>query len=90
MSLPLWSIRLLISIPCSEKNPFLIPRSIGRAFAIGSVSTVIVTVACGLAGALAAVAPKAADDRKQTRDRESEEPRSPAALCVFSSFPSSS
>src|SRR6188768_1938323 len=59
MSLPLWSTRLLISIPCSEKKPFLIPRSIGRAFAIGSVFTVIVTVACGFAGADAAVAPKA-------------------------------
>ena len=50
---------MLISIPCSAKKPFLIPRSRGRAFAIGSVFTVIVTVAFGLAGALAAVAPKA-------------------------------
>src|SRR5215211_5575736 len=41
-SLPLWSVRLLISIPWAEKNPFLIPRSSGSAFAIGSVATVTV------------------------------------------------
>ena len=73
MSLPLWSVRLLISIPCSEKKPFLIPRSIGSAFAIGSVFTVIVTVACGLAGALAAVAPKATTTASSP---ETESPRS--------------
>src|SRR5215204_325965 len=41
-SLPLCRVRLLISIPWAEKNPFLIPRSIGSAFAIGSVATVTV------------------------------------------------
>src|SRR5215218_5135774 len=41
-SLPLCSVRLLISIPWAEKKPFLIPRSIGSAFAIGSVATVTV------------------------------------------------
>ena len=83
MSLPLWSTRLLISIPCSEKKPFLIPRSIGRAFAIGSVFTVIVTVACGLAGALAAVAPKA------TTTASSPETESPRSLAPRPPFVSS-
>ena len=89
MSFPLWSTRLLISIPCSEKNPFLIPRSIGRAFAIGSVFTVIVTVSCGLAGALAAVAPKATTtaSRPETESRRASLPGRP--LCL-PSFPSSS
>jgi len=45
MSLPLWRTFFLISMPCSSKNPFLIPRSIGSAFAIGSVASVIVCVA---------------------------------------------
>src|SRR5437667_7688717 len=43
MSLPLCRVRLLMSMPCAVKKPFLIPRSIGKAFAIGSVSTVMVT-----------------------------------------------
>src|SRR5204863_3048112 len=42
MSFPLWSVCFLISIPWAEKKPFVTPRSIGSAFAIGSVSTVIV------------------------------------------------
>src|SRR5215207_4176347 len=41
-SLPLWRVRLLISMPWAEKKPFLIPRSIGSALAIGSVATVTV------------------------------------------------
>ena len=56
MSLPLCSVTFLISIPCAAKNPFWMPRSIGSAFAIGSVSTVIV-VSCVLLGALAAEPP---------------------------------
>ena len=43
MSLPLWNVTFLIVIPCWSKNPFWIPRSSGRPFAIGSVSTVTVT-----------------------------------------------
>jgi hypothetical protein len=42
-SLPLWSVRLLIVIPCCSKNPLRIPRSSGSPFAIGSVTTVIVS-----------------------------------------------
>src|SRR4029453_6283008 len=45
MSLPLCRVLLLISIPCAAKNPFFMPRSIGRAFAMGSVSPVIVASA---------------------------------------------
>src|ERR671931_567016 len=53
MSFPLCSVFLLISMPCASKKPFLIPRSSGRPFAIGSVSTVIV-VSFAVVGALAA------------------------------------
>ena len=45
MSLPLWNVTFLIVIPCWSKNPFWMPRSSGRPFAIGSVSTVTVTLA---------------------------------------------
>src|SRR5215210_5287154 len=60
-SFPLCSVRLLISMPCAEKKPFLMPRSIGSAFAIGRVATV--TVASGrlpaVSRALAVAPPKA-------------------------------
>jgi hypothetical protein len=46
----------LISMPRSLKNPFWIPRSIGRALAMGSVSTVTVVRDC--AGVLLAAVPK--------------------------------
>ena len=72
MSLPLWSVFFLISIPCSEKNPFLIPRSSGSAFAIGSVfdrDRHRLPAAC--AGALAAVRTEGHHDRQQPGDRES-------------------
>ncbi len=58
MSLPLCSVFFLISIPCAEKKPFEIPRSIGSPFAIGSVLTV--TVTRGLLGALVAPTPNTA------------------------------
>ena len=56
MSLPLCSTVFLISIPCAEKNPFWMPRSSGRALAIGRVSTVIVTASalCAVPGRPAA------------------------------------
>ena len=40
MSLPLWAVIFLISMPCCSKNPFLMPRSSGSVFAIGSTPTV--------------------------------------------------
>ena len=50
MSLPLWRTCFLISMPRFAKKPFAMPRSSGSAFAIGSVSTVIV-VSVALRGA---------------------------------------
>src|SRR5436853_4960100 len=44
MSFPLWNVTFLIVIPCWSKKPFAIPRSSGSPFAIGSVSTVTVTL----------------------------------------------
>src|SRR5881275_595162 len=42
MSLPLCSVCVLISMPWFAKKPFWMPSVIGRAFEIGSVSTVTV------------------------------------------------
>src|SRR5262245_41334239 len=55
-SLPLCSTVLWISIPCCAKNPFWTPRSSGSAFAMFSVSRLI--VASFLPGELAADPPK--------------------------------
>src|SRR5882672_966031 len=43
MSLPLCSVLVLISMFCFAKYPLLIPSVSGRAFAIGRVSSVIVS-----------------------------------------------
>src|SRR5215211_3364012 len=48
MSLPLWSVRLLISIPCCSKNHRLMPRSSGSPLAMFSPTRLIVTSARSL------------------------------------------
>jgi hypothetical protein len=78
MSLPLWRTFFLISIPCRSKKPFLIPRSSGNPFAIGSVSRVI-TVALAVRGALAALPPKTASAETAPGSRGSPPRRLPSA-----------
>src|SRR6266511_474122 len=66
ISFPLCSVFFLISIPWFAKNPFWMPRSSGKPFAIGSVSRLIV-VSLVLPGALAAEPPNNSTDTSADR-----------------------
>ena len=76
MSLPLWAVIFLISIPCCSKKPFLMPRSSGSVLAIGSTPTERLTaVACDLAGAPAAPPANSAATRRIAQPAITARPR---------------
>ena len=82
MSLPLWKMVFLISMPCFAKKPCAIPMSSANPFAIGSPSRVIVASFRCACWAMPAAGPTSreqqdgrADERKGQR-----QPTNPRAL----------
>src|SRR5213079_283065 len=82
MSLPLWSVVVLISRPCAAKNPLLMPSVSGRPFAIGSVSSVIV-VSAWRCGELAAVPLKSVATTTPTAMTTAPRRTPPLLSCMF-------